>query len=160
MGTQYFQLICENGHQISFWHKLNSPDTEHCEKCGESTIDTCPSCKFPIHGYMYPSGVITAGPKTFPKPYYCKKCGKPYPWTELVINNAVELISLDETLPTDHKSIIKSALPDLLVETPTTPVAVAKYKKYISTAQDFIKDGMKNLMVDVVSETVKKSIWG
>src|SRR5690606_32823884 len=60
------------------------------------------------------------------KPSYCYNCGYPFPWTEQLINNAVELIALDEELTDEQKEILKNALPDLIVETPSTPVATAK----------------------------------
>lgn len=160
MGTQYYQLICKNGHQISFWHKLNSAKERFCEKCGETTFETCQSCDFPIHGYNYPSGVLTTGPKTFPIPYFCKNCGKPYPWTELILNNAVELVSLDEELTPEQKEIIKNAFPDLIVESPTTQVAVAKYKKLMPKATTYIQEGVKTILFNVVSASVNKSLWG
>ena len=158
--TQYYQLICKKGHQISFWYKLNSETERYCERCGESTISCCQSCGFPIHGYCYPDGVITSGPKTFPIPSYCRNCSNPYPWTELILNNAIELVSLDDELPEDTKNIIKDALPDLIVETHSTPLATAKYKKFIPEATKYVQDGLRNLLVDVASETVKKAIWG
>lgn len=158
--TQYYQLICKNGHQESFWHSLGNQSSIFCEKCGEITIDKCLHCNYPINGYYYPDGVITLGPDTFPIPSYCKDCGKPYPWTEKILNNAIELISLDDDLDSRTREIIKNAIPDLLVDTPTTPLAVAKYKININKASQIVKDGMRNLLVDVLSETAKKSLFG
>ncbi|PGW31809.1 DUF2321 domain-containing protein [Bacillus thuringiensis] len=159
-GKQFFQLICLNGHQISFFHNLHNDKVKFCEKCGESTINTCQNCKFPIEGYFYPSGIITMGPETFPIPSYCKNCGYAYPWTESILTNAVELIALDDNLDSTTKEIIQNAIPDLLIDSPTTPIAVAKYKKYIENASSTVKNGMRSLLVDVLSETVKKSIFG
>ncbi|PIJ97888.1 DUF2321 domain-containing protein [Lysinibacillus sphaericus] len=158
--TQYYQLICQKGHQISFWYKLNDGPKQYCERCGESTISCCKSCGFPIYGYEYPEGVITMGPDTYPVPSYCRNCSHPYPWTELILNNAVELISLDDNLPEDVREIIKNALPDLIVESTSTPLAAAKYKKFIPEAAKYVQDGLKNLLVDVTSEVVKKTLWG
>jgi hypothetical protein len=94
------------------------------------------------------------------RPNYCYSCSKPFPWVEKTLENAVELLALDSKLDSETKEAIKNALPDLLVETPTTNVAVAKYKTYILKASEIVKDGMHNLIVDVVSETVKKSLFG
>lgn len=153
MGYYEKATICLNGHVISYRHMKYS---KHCKKCGEETISLCSNCNNYIQGGYYIRDFGIAGGYT--RPSYCHACGKPYPWTTKILDNAVELISLDDDLPKNHKEVIKLALPDLLVESPTTPVAVAKYKKYISSAQGFVKDGLKNLMIDVVTETVKKSL--
>lgn len=148
--------ICINGHVVSS-SKANY--TSFCNSCGKSTISNCSNCSTSIRGNYEVPGVAVIG---FPyyKPSYCYSCGHPFPWTETLINNAVELIALDENLSDEDKAIIKSALPDLIVETPTTPLATAKYKKFVPKAAKYIQDGLKNLLVDVASETVKKSLWG
>lgn len=93
------------------------------------------------------------------KPYYCWNCGKPYPWTEKILENAIEILSLDETIGETERELIKNAIPNLIVETPDTPVAVAKYKKGISQAAEFVKTSMRQLLIDVVSETIKKTLF-
>lgn len=155
MGHYTKATICLNGHVTSSTDKnyLN-----HCKQCGKQTVSSCQNCKTDIQGdYSIPGLVFFS---EYDKPFYCHECGNPYPWTNLVISNAIELISLDEHIPEDHKEIIKNAIPDLITDTPSSPVAVAKYKKFTNPAATYIKDGLKNILVDVVSETVKKSIWG
>lgn len=146
--------ICLNGHVVS---SRSENYSKFCKSCGNSTISHCPSCSKSIQGHYEVPGVF--GFFDYIPPSYCHECGEPYPWTSQVINNAVELLALDEQLPSDQKEIIRLALPDLLIETSTTPVAVAKHKKYIPSAQSFVKDGLKNLLFDIVNETVKKSLW-
>lgn len=154
MGYYENATICLNGHTIS---ETTANYTDFCSKCGKSTISVCTNCNEPIRGmYCEPASLIF----DYEKPSYCFKCGNPFPWTETLIQNAIELISLDENLSDEDKEIIKNALPDLIVDTPTSPVATAKYKKFIPKAAQYIQDGMRNLLVDVVSETIKKSIWG
>ncbi|OUB49948.1 DUF2321 domain-containing protein [Bacillus thuringiensis] len=157
---QYYQLICKNGHQISFWHKLHGNSTKFCEKCGSNTIETCQNCEHPIEGYYYVSGFISLGPETFPVPFYCKHCGNPYPWTTTILENAVELVSLDEELDENAKEIIKNAIPDLLVDTPTTPLAVARYKKHIAKGSQLLKSGLHNLLSGAVTDAVNNSLFG
>lgn len=155
MGYYKKATICLNGHVAS---SSSANYRKFCKECGSETISLCPSCNSYIQGDYEVPGVVALGFKYNP-PSYCHECGKPYPWTSTILDNAVELISLDDELPDEHKEIIKNALPDLIVETPTTPVAVAKYKKYMSSATGFIKDSLRNLLVDVVSDAVKKSLW-
>lgn len=153
MGFYNKATICLNGHVIS---STSEKYRKFCKVCGSETISLCPNCKNYIQGAYETEFFLS----DYERPSYCHECGHPFPWTSKIIENAVELVSLDDNLPNNHKEIIKLALPDLLVETPTTPLAVAKYRKYITSAQDFVKDGLKNLMFDIVNETVKKSLWG
>lgn len=147
--------ICLNGHVAS---ETEANYRKFCKSCGEPTISNCQSCDDLIQGYYYVPGVFSSA--KYNAPNYCHSCGKPYPWTEKLLNNAVELISLDDQLNDEQKQIIKNAIPDLIVESPTTALAQAKYKKYISNSAFYIQDGLKNLLVDVVSESVKKSLFG
>jgi hypothetical protein len=148
--------ICINGHVIS---SSKAEYTQFCDICGKSTISYCSGCSTPIRGDYEVPGIAVVG-FNYPRPSYCYKCGNAFPWTEQLLNNAVELISLDEKLSETDKEIIKYAFPDLIVETPSSPVAIAKYKKLIPRAASYVQDGLKNLLVDVVSESIKKSIWG
>lgn len=146
--------ICTNGHVISSM-KINY--TPYCDKCGKDSISKCQNCNEHIRGSYEDDYSLEMN---YSAPSYCFNCGQSFPWTEKLINNAIELISLDDNLSGEVKEIIKDALPDLIVETSSTPVATAKYKKFISTASKYIQDGMRNLLIDVTSETVKKSLWG
>lgn len=156
MGYYQDTTICINGHVAS---STESNYRKFCKKCGSETISTCPNCNTHIQGDYYTPDFAFIGFDYHP-PSFCHECGKPYPWTAQIIDNAVELVSLDDELPKEHKEIIKGAFPDLIVETPTTPVAVAKYKKYMPKAAEYVQNGVKKILYDVASEAVKKSIWG
>lgn len=156
MGYYEIATICLNGHVAS---SSTSNYRKFCKECGKETISTCQSCGSNIQGDYNVPGVVALG-STYNPPSFCHECGEPFPWTEMVIANAVELIALDDDLPEEYKEIIKNSFPDLVVETPTTPVAVAKYKKYMPKAADYVQNGIKTILYDVASETVKKAIWG
>lgn len=156
---QFYQEICNNGHQITVSKSSPTDSQEFCSKCGEKTISRCTECDAPIEGFYKPDGVIYLGKHTADIPNYCIKCSKPYPWTKILLENAVELIALDTELSEDEKAAIKSSIPDLIVDTPKTPVAEAKFKMNFLKANKIVKDSLYNLLVDVVSETVKKSIF-
>lgn len=146
--------ICLNGHVSS---SSTANYTKYCKDCGLSTISSCSNCSAPIQGYYYVPGFL--GSVDYQLPYYCHECGSPYPWTNKILDNAVKLVSLDDELSEDHKTIIKNAIPDLIVDSPTTPLAQAKYKKYMSHAADYVQESARNLLIDVVSETVKKALF-
>lgn len=144
--------ICLNGHIITKNLEHDPESTEkYCSDCGKEVIEGCLKCDESIRSNIY-------DPIETP-PNYCRNCSSPFPWTEKILNNAIELLSLDESLSDNHKDILQSVFPDLLVDTPTTPLAVAKYKKYISSSQGFIQDGLKQIFIDIVSEAVRMSIW-
>lgn len=148
--------ICLNGHVVSLDSK--NEDT-FCSRCGAETFSVCQNCGAPIRGYYYVEDIIMFEPTDYKKPYYCYKCGAPYPWTQKILDNAVELLSLDDELDSSSKELIKSAIPDLIVDTPTTPIAIAKYHKGIANAGQIIKGSLRQLLIDVISETAKKTLF-
>lgn len=150
----YNATICINGHVMSSYESNKQP---YCSKCGKITISECQSCHSPIHG-MYKSDIPILGAQ-YHKDLYCYNCGNPYPWTKSIIDSAVEILSLDETLTDENRELLRTAIPDLLVETPKSPVAVARYKTFLSKTQNYIKNALYQVFVDVLSETVKSSLF-
>ena len=155
MGYYNGATICENGHVVSRY-KANSQ--KYCSECGKITFSNCSNCNFPIRGTYEVEGVCDLTGH-YNKPYYCYNCGHPYPWTQKIIDNAIELLSLDDDIDDQTKQIIKDAIPNLMTDTPDTPIAIAKYKKGISGSGQFLKDSLRQLLVDVVSETAKKILF-
>lgn len=148
--------ICLNGHVLS---KYDTHSNKFCSICGSTTISYCLSCKRNINGLSNPSGIAVVGKRPYTKPNYCEYCGEPHPWTQTILDNAIELLALDTELDQPTKDIIKTAIPNLLVDTPLTPVAVAKYQTGIEKTGKIIKDGLYNLLVDVASDTAKKTLF-
>lgn len=150
--------ICLNGHVITT--NVSSNNTENfCSRCGCPTITKCPSCSAEIRGFRNDDILMVIGAE-YTVPYYCYNCGSPYPWTQKILDNAVEILSLDGSLNNDEKILIKNAIPNLLVDVPDTPISISQYKKIISNAGDIVKNSLHNLLVDVVSETAKKALFG
>lgn len=148
--------ICLNGHVIS---KHDAHAQRYCSKCGAETFSYCPHCNAPIRGLLEIPGVAIIGKRPYDTPYYCYECGSPYPWTEKILNSAIELLALDDELDEATKNLIKTAIPDLMVDTPTTPIATANYKKGISKAGQILTDSLHSLLADAVSETVRKILF-
>ncbi len=152
--SYYNTTICINGHVMSCCDSNYQP---FCSKCGKETISECQSCHSPIHG-MYKSDIPVFGVE-YHKDLYCYNCGEPYPWTKSIIDSAVEILSMDEELTEENRKILKLAIPDLLVETPKSPVAVARYKLFLSKTKGYIRNALYQVFVDVLSETVKSSLF-
>lgn len=158
MGRYYTQLVCMNGHQITDRLETFTGMKNFCSDCGSQTISCCQQCNSPISGDYEVSGIVSIGFQTA-TPSYCSNCGNSFPWTKKLLDSAFELLALDTNLDVTTKELIKNALPDLIVDTPATNLAVARYQIYIGRTSRVVKDAMHNLLVDVVSETVKKSLF-
>ncbi len=150
--------VCLNGHPINSMARLSPQrNQKFCSKCGAQTITECQLCKAPIRGY-YHSNVTVIGFEYVP-PKFCDNCGKPYPWTDLKLKAAQELIDEAEKLTDREKDILKQSLDDLVRDTPNTQVAVLRFKKLAAKAGDVVLGGLRDIMVDVASETAKKILF-
>jgi hypothetical protein len=63
-------------------------------------------------------------------------------------------------LTADEKEKLKYSLPDLVKDGPRTTVAETCFKKIMKKAGSEAYEGMKSILVDVVNEAVKKSVFG
>lgn len=151
--------ICSNGHVINTMARSNTEsNSPFCKHCGANTLTRCSYCEHTIKGHYSIPGRISTGRYSIPS--YCENCGRPYPWTERIQQAAFEVIALSDDLTKSDKDDLQTCLPQLLVDTPNTSVAVLKFKKYSLKAGKEIGAALKDVLVDLVSETVKKSIWG
>lgn len=148
--------ICESGHILS---KTTANISKYCPKCGKVTYSVCPICKTPIRGYYYQNKYDFALPEHYELPYYCHACGSPYPWTETILRNAVELLALDSDLDDNSKELIKNAIPNLIVDTPDTPLAIAQYKSETSKAGEITRNCLTQLLINVVCEVAKANLF-
>lgn len=149
--------ICENGHIItrsadSFPHHQE----DHCSKCGAKTVKACANCNERIRGHL--RGVLPSVHET-PPPSFCHKCGNPYPWTEKGIAAAREMLAEVETLTVEEKEVLNKSLEDLVRDTPTTQVAVVRFKKFLPKAGREIAAGLRSILINIVNEAAKKALW-
>jgi hypothetical protein len=160
--TSYYDTaqVCLNGHVTNdYYHKSPVHNVTHCPKCGEQTIVLCPACKTEIRGSYEVPGVIAVGGES-QGPGFCHKCGKPYPWTEMRLQAAKDYADeLDELNP-EEKEQLKGSLDELIRQTPRTEVASLRFKKVVKKVGKESYEGMKHVLTDLVSETVKKAIFG
>lgn len=161
MSDSYYDTaqICLNGHVINTMSS-SSPQSnqKHCDECGAQTITACPDCNIPIRGYCHVPGVLAFF--DYKKPGYCYNCGEPYPWTIASLEAAQELADELDNLSADERQQLKDSFPDLVKSTPRTVVAETRFKKLIKKAGAEAYGGMKSILIDVVSEAVKKSVFG
>jgi hypothetical protein len=136
---------------------ISSPQfkKKFCDKCGAPTITNCQNCDTPIRG-GYHSDFI--GFFDYTPPSFCHDCGKPYPWTEAKLKAAQELTDLLEDLSPEEREILKKSFDDIVRDTPQTTVAATRFKKLVAKAGKVAAEQLRELVVDIASETAKKII--
>lgn len=153
--------ICKNGHVIDYG---KGNDAKHCYQCGALILTQCSHC----HAHIRGAKKINAGSLDFylePKrmhmefPNYCYQCGQPYEWTEKILHNAQEIITLDENVDLEVLDIIKDCIPDLLTESPSTSLAITKYQININKFSEPVIEGMTRLLKEFVPEKTKEALF-
>jgi hypothetical protein len=157
-GSYDTAQICSNGHVVNSSAKgFPQHNKRHCGMCGAVTTTECAHCKSEILGRYYSPNVI--GGAHYQAPAFCHNCGKPYPWTEKRLGAARALAAEIEGLDEADRAILTMSLDDLVRDTPDATVAAVRFKKIVSKAAPSIAQGFKDILIDVVSGTVKKLIW-
>jgi hypothetical protein len=149
--------ICVAGHRTNS-RVRDIPDLNKafCDLCGSKTITACPKCSGQIPGGF--PGITSAG--SDPAPKFCVHCGCPYPWTQLALQTALELSDEAADLSSEQREQLKSSIRDLVQESPKTQLAVIRFKKLIGSAGGAIGDAVKKTLAEVLSEVIKRQIWG
>ena len=149
--------ICLNGHVInSSFNAYPQFNKKFCDDCGAATIIKCQECSQEIQGRYKDSISI----KTFQAPKYCLNCGKSFPWTSSAIETAQELTKELENLSDEEKKILNKSIAEIVKDTPRTELEASKFKKIMLKVGKSTASGFERILVNVVSETVKKIIWG
>jgi hypothetical protein len=159
MGTQRYSSaqICLNGHLITDILSISPHQhEEHCHVCGKRTITACETCGSAIRGQEL-DGFYD---DDYSPPSYCHNCGSAYPWTAAKLQAAKELAEELDDLTPDERDKLKGTLDDLVADTPRTALAATRFKKLTAKAGSAIAEGFRQILVDVVSESAKKMIWG
>ncbi|MBC9783561.1 DUF2321 domain-containing protein [Heliobacterium chlorum] len=151
-------LVCLNGHLINASSKEYPMDNQkYCGKCGEPTIDKCQKCNTDIRGYYNIPGFADLGTNEIRS--FCHECGEPYPWTKSRIEAAKELAEEINGLSKEERDILSRSIDDIVKDSPKTTVATTRLKKFMAKAGPVVAQGFKDILVDIVSETVKKTLW-
>jgi len=149
--------ICLNGHVVND-SAVGSPEhnKKFCDLCGKPTITSCQNCESPIQGYYYMESVTGYG---YDRPAFCPQCGHAYPWTQAALDAAREFADELDELNGEEKELLKRSLDDIVGDTPRTPLAATKFKKYAAKAGKAAADSLKSILINVASETAKKLLW-
>jgi hypothetical protein len=146
--------ICTNGHVITeVADEMPHLTSDRCRACGAETITNCPACRAKIRGDRFGGNV-----PAFRRPAFCHNCGKPYPWTEATIRAAKELAQ-ELKISADDKMLLETSIDQLVRNTPAATVAAVRFKTIVAKAGREVAEGFHKILVDVVSEIVKKTLW-
>lgn len=157
MGRYLTAVVCLNGHMVT--DSLESAPavaSAHCSECGAKTATRCSHCNENIRGHYQVDGVFTT--RRAPVRKFCHACGKAYPWTEARLTAAREYADEIDALSSDEKEVLKKSLDELIKDSPQTNVAGVRFKKLMAKAGKESAAALRDIVVDVVSETAKKAM--
>jgi hypothetical protein len=158
MGHYGKAQICLNGHVIdASFDKSAQQNNVFCEKCGEKIITQCPYCSNDIRGDYIPD--IPMSPSDYNLPAYCLKCGKAFPWTESKLKSVIEMAVEAGRLNTKETRQFEECIKDIVKDTPQVKLSANRFKKVMSKVGNETASGIRDIIVDLISETTKKIIW-
>ena len=156
-------LVCANGHLLTGDAKEDRENVhKFCPKCGAKAIEACPNCDGIIPGDHYYEdwhGQLQQGEQIRAAPRFCGQCSAPFPWTESALEAARLLIEESELDAADMTALTES-LPELVRDTSKTQAATVRWVRILKDAGMATKDALRDVLVNVISEAVKKGIWG
>ena len=152
--------VCLNGHMLNNSTKV-APEhnRKFCDKCGAATITKCPRCEAHIPGQFHATGTFVFSIPMHVVPKFCSHCGAPYPWTENRLKAAHDLANEITEISEDERDILNQSLDELVKDTPQTKVAIVRFKKIVSKAGKEVANAFREILIDIVSEAVRKMIW-
>lgn len=93
-------------------------------------------------------------------PSFCESCGQPYPWTQSKIEAAKEILELQTALTAQEKADFNADMNDIVRDVPRTRAAALRIKSLITKLPGAAGSVLRDLFVEVASETAKKIITG
>lgn len=153
MATEYdVAQVCPYGH-LANSSAVDFPqhNKDYCEHCGEKTLTACLECENPIRGSLRRR---VGG--SYQPPSFCRSCGVSFPWTERKISAAIELAALD--LTEQDAEEFRDSVNEIARDTPRARVAASRVKALLGKFSSTTAQVVRELLVDVASETAKKII--
>ena len=118
-----------------------------CTKCGAATISACQHCQTKFE-YRFVGD----------RPSYCGGCGKALPWTEAALSAAREYTEELSQLNEIEKTNLNRIIVDLTSETERTPLAVNRFKVFMTKIGPSAATILTETIKAVVSEAAKKML--
>lgn len=93
-------------------------------------------------------------------PAYCHNCGRAFPWTERKVDAATDLVEISGKLSSEELAQFRADLSEMTKESPRLLVASTRFKQTMAKVGSAVAGGVRDIVVDVLSEAAKKAIWG
>lgn len=146
--------VCMNGHFITQFADTRPQGLKNfCDKCGAPTTRICPKCSKRIQGFNHTSAIARKQPASF-----CHECGAPFPWTEQSLARAQQFAEEEANFNAEEREQLQQSLSEMVKQT-NNPLAVSRFKRLMTKGGKVVSDGLHDILVDVLSEAVKKTIW-
>jgi hypothetical protein len=159
MGYYDTAQICKNGHVINKYYGTKVDERrDFCGECGAAAVTACESCRKSIKGDYHSDVVFSVG--NYKPSKFCPHCGNPYPWTASKLDAAKELFNELEGLETEDRRILGESLDNLITDNPRTELAGFRFKLIMKKLGKGSVEIVKTVMSEVVSEGIKKSLFG
>jgi hypothetical protein len=154
---EHVAQVCRNGHLIlGSLKEFPQFRKEFCEDCGAPAIAQCQKCQWPIRGIGPHAWMADSGP--YRPPRYCGECGSPFPWSEKALAAAREYTDELDQLSPEEKVELKKTFDDLATDTPRTPLAASRFKKFIAKIGPQA-GGILQKIVETVRLRRRRSQW-
>ncbi len=155
MGYHCVGMACLNGHKIA-GDAGGAPEFREgfCSTCGERAITQCPVCKENIRGCCQGGGLGLSWTLSA----YCHACGKPYPWTQRRAEAIQEMLDELDGLTDEDREKLKKSIPDIIADTPKSETAALRFKKAITKVGQAGGKMLMDVLTNVATEAVKKSM--
>jgi hypothetical protein len=124
--------------------------------CGAVTVTKCQNCSSSIRGYF----MAFRGDHPYKTPSFCHTCGEPYPWTISRMKAAADLINEMESINDQEKKALIESVQEMTKDTPQSQVASVRYRKIIVKVGKETGDAMRDIIINIVSETIRRSLFG
>lgn len=152
-------LICDKGHVIAAHVSSWKSDRQNfCSRCGARTITECPQCSAGIHLDRLNARYVGLGIAR--PPAFCPHCGSPYPWTANALVAAKSLTNEVEGLTPEDRQTLSTSIDDLVSEGPQADLAATRFRLISAKLGNQAVTAFRDILVNVVSESIKKAIWG
>ncbi len=158
MRQSYYDTaqICLNGHVItSMAGSRPERQQQFCDKCGEPTLLNCPKCNAPIHGAYHNQDSLHIDDNA---PSFCHNCGSPFPWTLRKQQAAIDLFN-DEWEDEQDRKIFQESVEQITKDTAQAQVASKRLVRLLGKLGKGTASTIRDILVDVASESVKKILW-
>jgi len=153
----YTAQVCLNGHVITASLEAR-PELakKFCAKCGERTMTECRECGAPLQGELRVLPEYTAH-HPYQAPFYCHNCGTAFPWTQRKLA-AITIAVQASDLTAEEQGELQDAAEHILKRTPEADGAAQRVKLLLAKAGAGLGQAVRNILVEVASEAVKKQI--